>query len=154
MPRASILALALLGGCAAEYGAADNPTRVIDSSGSTFGWSTPTMLAPVSQHIDALVASSCPGAQPSDPCTLPDECLAATACSGAEVCRCREAASDANACVMGNCVVDSDCGAGGYCSPSRAFDRINFGVAGYWCHTASDECVDDVDCNPDGGSAA
>jgi hypothetical protein len=82
-----------------------------------------------------------------------DACFADSDCSASEVCRCREAPNDANVCTLGNCAVDSDCGAGGYCSPSAAFDRINFGVAGYFCHTPGDECVDDEDCRVDGGNA-
>jgi hypothetical protein len=36
----------------------------------------------------------------------------------------------------------SDCGARGYCSPSPAICRS---LAGYYCHTAGDLCVDDSD---------
>ncbi len=83
-----------------------------------------------------------------------DGCFVDTDCSGATpVCRCRETSNDANVCVGGNCVVDADCGPGGYCSPSRQFDRINYGVAGYYCHTPGDTCIDDADCETDGGTA-
>ena len=46
----------------------------------------------------------------------------------------------------GNCTVDADCGPGGYCSPSVDFDKTNFGVTGYFCHTASDGCKNDSEC--------
>jgi hypothetical protein len=44
--------------------------------------------------------------------------------------------------------VDSDCGSGGYCSPATATDPmcIQVGLLGYYCHTPSDECVNDSDC--------
>jgi hypothetical protein len=55
----------------------------------------------------------------------------------------------ANQCKKGNCRLDSDCGQGGYCSP--AIDTCG-AVLGYYCHSASDECVNDEDCtNRDGG---
>lgn len=74
-----------------------------------------------------------------------DECFSDSAC-GSRVCSCREAPSAPNFCADANCKVDADCGAGGYCSPSVAFDRINVGIAGYWCHTSTDACTDDADC--------
>ncbi len=83
-----------------------------------------------------------------------DACFTDGECTLSEACRCRESTGDANVCVAGNCLLDGDCGAGGYCSPSRGFDRINLGVDGFWCHTRADECVDDEDCAVDGGSDA
>lgn len=80
-----------------------------------------------------------------------DACFLDSECGASEVCRCRESATDANQCVAGNCVLDGDCGAGGYCSPSRTFDRINLPASAYWCHTSTDECVDDADCAVDAG---
>ena len=74
-----------------------------------------------------------------------DLCFADSDCSG-KVCTCRESASDANRCADGDCKVDADCGPGGYCSPTVAFDKINFGVTAYYCHTGADTCVDDADC--------
>jgi hypothetical protein len=79
-----------------------------------------------------------------------DGCFTDAECGG-KACTCRETPTDANRCGDGDCKVDADCGPGGYCSPSVAFDKINFGIAGYYCHTASDACVDDADC---GGSSA
>jgi hypothetical protein len=74
-----------------------------------------------------------------------DTCFEDADCGG-KVCTCREFASDANRCQDGNCKVDADCGAGGYCSPSVDPDKTNFGFTGWWCHTKSDECIDDTDC--------
>ena len=75
-----------------------------------------------------------------------DTCFDDSECK-ANVCTCREDASVTNRCTdVGNCKVDADCGPSGYCSPSVAFDKINVGVAGYYCHTAKDVCVDDADC--------
>jgi hypothetical protein len=45
-----------------------------------------------------------------------------------------------------NCRVDTDCGAQGYCSPSSGTSICGDSLAGYYCHTASDECIDDSDC--------
>jgi Cys-rich repeat protein len=50
-----------------------------------------------------------------------------------------------NTCMPGNCRVDSDCGAGGYCSPSRGSNGCGY-VEGYYCHTRADLCVNDSDC--------
>jgi hypothetical protein len=48
----------------------------------------------------------------------------------------------------GNCRVDSDCGANGYCSPTAGGGCG--GVSGYYCHTAEDTCVNDSDCQMNG----
>jgi hypothetical protein len=85
-------------------------------------------------------------------CTY-DACFLDSECGATQLCRCRESAIDANECVGGDCIVDSDC-AGGYCSPSRGFDRINLPASAYWCHRADDECVDDSDCRVDAGPDA
>ncbi|HEY1695248.1 MAG TPA: hypothetical protein VGG39_23935 [Polyangiaceae bacterium] len=75
-----------------------------------------------------------------------DECLTDSDCSGAP-CVCRTSASDdsANVCAPGgNCALDSDCGPGGFCSPSQ----LCYGALAYYCHTASDACINDADCPP------
>jgi hypothetical protein len=41
--------------------------------------------------------------------------------------------------------VDADCGENGYCSPT-ANTGCSGGLAGYYCHTSADECLDDEDC--------
>jgi hypothetical protein len=51
-----------------------------------------------------------------------------------------------NVCLGGDCRVDKDCGAGGYCSPTLGSCGNYGGVVGYYCHTAKDTCTDDADC--------
>jgi hypothetical protein len=49
--------------------------------------------------------------------------------------------------MKGNCRIDTDCGEGGFCSPSTAESCGNMsGVTGYWCHTSKDTCKNDSDC--------
>jgi hypothetical protein len=84
-----------------------------------------------------------------------DTCFADTDCGPNTVCTCREDASSTNRCAaVGNCKVDADCGNGNYCSPSVPFDKINLGVAGFYCHTGADTCVDDADCRQENAPAA
>jgi hypothetical protein len=88
------------------------------------------------------------GAKVQPSCSY-DECLTDSDCPSGTPCLCRSSPSDdsPNSCVPGgNCVVDSDCGRGGYCSPSPSPDRC--GPGAYYCHTASDTCVNDADCPP------
>lgn len=75
--------------------------------------------------------------------------------SSSGVCQCRAASEGgANACRQGNCRTDGDCGVvgKGFCSPSAVeidvYCRtgIPVGSFGYFCHTPSDECVNDSDC--------
>jgi len=75
-----------------------------------------------------------------------DACFTDSDCSGAPcVCRASAADNNANVCAPGgNCALDSDCGSGGYCSPSQACPF--YGPPVYYCHTASDACINDVDC--------
>jgi hypothetical protein len=56
-----------------------------------------------------------------------------------------------NTCLAGDCRVDADCGAGGYCSPSLGSCGNYLGVTGYYCHTSADACIDDADCTAHGG---
>jgi len=82
-----------------------------------------------------------------------DECFTDSHCGPKTPCLCRSSATDnnANVCdVGGNCAVDSDCGPWEYCSPSVPFQDPNicWGLALYYCHTASDQCLNDSDCNP------
>ncbi len=87
-----------------------------------------------------------------DQCTSDGDC-------GKDVCICRETVvpgvsadpSRNTLCTgVGNCQVDADCGAGGYCSPSASFDCGAGVVAyyGFYCHTPADQCVNDSDCAP------
>jgi hypothetical protein len=80
-----------------------------------------------------------------------DTCFADTDCAGKGPCDCRSKgsppANSANVCLKGNCQVDTDCGPGGYCSPTYDFGCGRyFGVIGYYCHKANDACIDDADC--------
>ncbi len=104
-----------------------------------------------------------------------DECFHDSDCAGNVPCQCRGSASStaANICLVNsNCRVDNDCGPGGYCSPSQLDGCIRMCTvpcgseshcyegttevpcscsqscgAGYFCHTASDTCVNDCECN-------
>jgi hypothetical protein len=96
--------------------------------------------------------SSMGGAQ-TNTCSY-DGCFLDSECSG-KVCTCREPGGiAANRCSQGNCTVDATCGVGGYCSPSVDPDKTNYGITGWWCHTAADSCIDDADCATDGGPSA
>jgi hypothetical protein len=79
----------------------------------------------------------------SDTCATDDDCSATDQRPGVCVCNSN---CGRNACFFGNCAVDSDCGSGRYCSFSSG--RVTC-TAGYYCHTANDECADDADCNGD-----
>ncbi len=72
-----------------------------------------------------------------------DECFSDSDCPSGAPCLCRSSPSDNNACAqVGNCVIDSNCGPGGYCSPpSPTCDAVS-----YHCHTAQDTCINDTDC--------
>jgi hypothetical protein len=89
-------------------------------------------------------------------CTY-DACFHDTDCNAGEVCACHGSAyvgGFGNACVQGDCRVDSDCGAGGWCSPSTDPSSCAGGLLGYYCHTPKDTCVNDSDCNLKGGAYA
>jgi hypothetical protein len=91
-----------------------------------------------------------PGGGPAAPCFCTyDRCLGDTDCPSGQTCACHGApyTDDAgNTCVKGNCRVDADCGAGEYCSPSSTTGICGDSLAGYYCHTAADLCIDDSDC--------
>jgi Cys-rich repeat protein len=75
-----------------------------------------------------------------------------TDCAAGQACACHGSAytSTGNTCLAGDCRVDSDCGAGGYCSP--AYNTASCGgLLGYFCHTAKDQCIDDSDCSTSSG---
>jgi hypothetical protein len=105
-----------------------------------------------------------------------DQCASDSDCPAAAPCLCRDSATSgaANTCYGGgNCQVDSDCGPGGFCSPSLVNDVCacfnapcppDAGGAcfangvqvpctcdscghGYFCHTKEDTCLDDSDCS-------
>jgi hypothetical protein len=79
-----------------------------------------------------------------------DACFADSDCASSEVCSCRQSGpSSANLCVpAGDCRIDADCGAGGFCSPSSLYG-FACGEAcghGYFCRTRRDACLDNSDC--------
>jgi hypothetical protein len=93
-------------------------------------------------------------------CTY-DACATDGQCAAGDVCECGTAdgtqGRTANQCLASGCVVDSDCGQGGTCSPTWSTSCGNrFGVVGYFCHTPEQctkgECANDSDCQGDGGS--
>ena len=80
----------------------------------------------------------------------PDECLTDADCGTTNVCSCagntfEYAHATRNICVPANCRVDTDCGAF-MCSPTNSDGGPFYGVQGYFCHTAADECGRDSDC--------
>ena len=87
---------------------------------------------------------------PHDGCRCSyDECVNDADCPMGGACECRLAgrgAGGANVCIPGDCRVDADCGPRGFCSPTLGDCGTFGGLSGYYCHTATDECVDDADC--------
>jgi hypothetical protein len=107
-----------------------------------------TVCCPSDSSCDGGINGRCTGSNngplPSgNQCTY-DECFTDSNCPSRTPCICRSSPTDntANVCVSGgNCVVDSDCGPGRYCSPSPLLNSCD--VPGpYYCHTANDTCVD------------
>jgi hypothetical protein len=85
-------------------------------------------------------------------CTC-DLCNTDENCGATGVCSCNgqsfgfSRSNVGNICVPSNCRVDVDCGPGGFCSPTVDFSCGSFyGLAGYYCHTANDQCTNDSDC--------
>ena len=78
----------------------------------------------------------------SDQCTTDDQCQAGTACGCAT--DFHGNAIHVNMCVSAGCRVDGDCGPGGVCSPS--FTGHCGSLAGFYCHSAADECTGHGDC--------
>jgi hypothetical protein len=101
----------------------------------------------------AGVNGRCTAVQTFD-CTY-DTCFEDSDCPPRTPCTCRPAALSKrpNGCATGsNCAMDSDCGSGGYCSPSPSpkFNCYNYAPL-YYCHTPQDECTNDSDCAVDSG---
>jgi hypothetical protein len=86
-------------------------------------------------------------------CTY-DTCADDAACTKGSTCACHGSPytlGQGNTCMPGNCRVDADCGGGGgYCSPAYNVNSCG-GLAGYYCHTPTDLCVDDSDCGTSNG---
>ena len=89
--------------------------------------------------------------RPAAPCACTyDKCSVDTDCPAGQTCACHGAPytdGNDNTCVTGNCRVDADCGPKGYCSPSSLTAICGDSLAGYYCHTAADLCIDDSDCS-------
>lgn len=88
-----------------------------------------------------------------------DTCFGDSDCR-AKPCRCRQSATSSapNYCLTdSNCQLDSDCGPGGFCSPSllnvdssiagTASSGSGLAAFGYFCHTPQDLCLNDSDCD-------
>jgi hypothetical protein len=109
-------------------------------------------------HGDA----DCADAGPNGRCVVPngpptcfctwDRCAGDATCPTGQTCACHGSAYNGvgNACVPGNCRLDSDCGPGGYCSPTAATNTCG-ALSGYYCHTPKDQCLNDSDCNSSAG---
>ena len=85
-----------------------------------------------------------------DTCAKDSECTAGTNA----LCACRgQAGGTGNQCSQGgNCRLDADCAGGkGYCSPTYAVG-CNLSFQGFYCHTPTDTCLNDDDCNMGGSS--
>lgn len=85
-----------------------------------------------------------------------DACVVDGDCDAGKLCDCRvawrEGGDPPNRCLPGNCRVDADCGAKGFCSPSFGGCGAYEGVTGWFCHTADDDCTNDDECQQlDGG---
>jgi hypothetical protein len=101
------------------------------------------------QDCDAGLNGRCIGVTYScSPCQTNlcsyDVCMSDDACAG-RACVCREAFPKAgntpDFCNVGDCRVDTDCPSG-FCSPSF----LPGCTPGYFCRTAADECISDIDC--------
>ncbi|HEY3452040.1 MAG TPA: hypothetical protein VGK67_37115 [Myxococcales bacterium] len=74
-------------------------------------------------------------------CTY-DECFRDSDCAGAGPCQCRRASSSSapNRCIRGaECTLDSDCGPGGFCSPS-VLDVLCACFSAQLCPDAGSQC--------------
>jgi hypothetical protein len=82
------------------------------------------------------------------PCSTTGMCMRDSDCGSGHVCACAGTAyaSLMNTCVTSNCVIDADCGSGGWCSPSETEGGACAWLAGYFCHTPSDTCINDSEC--------
>lgn len=83
-----------------------------------------------------------------------DRCFEDAGC-GSGVCGCGHGWApgirNGHQCVGGNCRTDADCQSGqGFCSPSLMFQGCSAQIAGYFCHTARDECNNNSDCGTEG----
>jgi hypothetical protein len=77
-----------------------------------------------------------------------DQCLTDTDCPSGQACGCADQfggnAVHYNRCIPAQCRQNSDCGAGGICSPSSG--AYCSSLTGYYCHSAADTCTTNADC--------
>ena len=81
-----------------------------------------------------------------DACTY-DECFGDEDCQQNALCDCAGGPDANHRCLPVECRTDQDCTSGMWCSPSPQLECPQ-PVVGYFCHTATDECVVDGDCRP------
>lgn len=74
-----------------------------------------------------------------------DECFEDGDCATGELCACDGGVGGGNACLTAGCTVDADCGAYA-CSPTLGSCGDYLPAVGYNCHTATDACYSDADC--------
>ncbi len=119
---------------------------------------------------DAGTNGRCLSPPAEEPQCTYDSCAVDVECAGS-VCECGVPFAGQgrypNQCVpRGTCTIDSDCGAGGFCSPTfgpcggQGSGQAGLGppvLAGYYCHTPLDACTNDDQCpgtNTDPGFCA
>ena len=91
------------------------------------------------------------GGGPAGSYCVYDGCASDGDCGISEVCGCHGttyASPWSNSCVPGNCRLDADCGPHGFCSPASSLGECSGSLAGYYCHTSADACINDSDCGP------
>jgi len=133
------------------YVAADGAVMSVDAGGPADGGSTSTCT----QDSDCASCENghlgrCEG--PFSTCVC-DQCVTDQDCGASGVCACDgqtfgfSHTRRGNVCIASNCRVDADCGPRGFCSPTTDISCGAFyGIAGYYCHTPSDQCTNDADC--------
>ncbi len=118
---------------------ADSPT----TGKAPFKRKLPEQGGPCTTRADCkeLANGRCSGGN----CTY-DECYDDADCKGA-LCSCEQEGKVGYRCMRGDCAIDSDCGANGFCSPSWHEGCGAFlGVVGWYCHKPADECSNDDEC--------
>ncbi len=70
-------------------------------------------------------------------------CTSDSECGTGQICLCGD---PVGTCVSATCTSDADCGEGMMCASHESGDSCGFGIVGFACQTAEDECVDSKDC--------
>jgi hypothetical protein len=103
-------------------------------------------IATFTADTSATVQGRCVGGTCDfDACERDSNCPSGTAC----ICM-GGTHAPGNQCLLSQCRVDADCGAGGLCSPSMSEAGPFYGIQGRYCRTPSDTCQSDADCNAQG----